>query len=487
MDSALIEQRSNSASDGITVNSNSSPLDDIEMGINSPLATSSPTPGEDEMMQYNTNSIPLVMLSGSQDTMIMANPSSSDHHEVTTKDLCVGYNPWLGIIDAIPKLRHIKTIDTNMEYGEDWIQIYDWVDGFQNNLPFLLHLMMLAFIPSMPRLTNLTLGKPSDFKYANKRITGTYTYPQSFFMIGSVTFSSLFKGEFNHAIVIKPLKNFWPRQASVLAEIMEVDFDRNLFSFKTVRDGLVFMTYPKPKDPSAPPTPIPLFNVTREFDPTKFHKCPPIKSELEEGTIALLIFTTMKYGDDVGSFNIQIVAKIHDPPAVTSGTIPAKPLPKYLTNLGDIGVLGEDFPELTSEDKEDPHDTTRIFLESLQPDNTFNNMAVNFSNMHTNRNSLPPPSPPSIALALGDAEHKKDISQLTNTPKEIVWSLGRPKHSNQAITSTFRVANTSTSLAEVLWLLDHNDLEPTDIRKAIFMLQAILNKMIEKQDDKKAD
>ncbi|KAK0441520.1 uncharacterized protein EV420DRAFT_1650013 [Desarmillaria tabescens] len=134
-----------------------------------------------------------------------------------------------------------------------------------------------------------------------------------------------------------------------------------------------------------------------------------------------------------------------------------------------------------------PYRRLDIFPESLQPDNTFNNMAVNFSDMHTNRNSLPPPSPPSIALALGDAERKKDISQLTNTPKEIVWSLGRPKHSNQAITSTFRVANTSTSLAEVLWLLDRNDLELTDICKAIFMLQAILNKMIEKQDGKKAD
>ncbi|KAK0437961.1 uncharacterized protein EV420DRAFT_1651632 [Desarmillaria tabescens] len=321
MDSTPIEQHSDSASDGATVDSNSPPLDDIETGINSPPATSSPTPGEDEMMQYNTNSIPPVMLSGSRDTTITANPSSSDRHEVTTKDLRAGYNPWLGIIDAIPKLRRIKTIDTNMEYREDRIQIYDWVDGFQNDLPFLLHLMTLAFIPSTPRLTNLTLGKPSDFKYANKRITGAYTYPQSFFMIGSVTFSSLFKGEFNRAIAIKPLKNFWPRQASVLAEIMEVDFDRNLFSFKTVRDGLVFTTYPKPKDPSAPPTPskahlngktfgppirhwnedVPLFDATREFNPTKFHKCPPIKSELEEGTIALLIFTATKYGDDMGS------------------------------------------------------------------------------------------------------------------------------------------------------------------------------------------
>ncbi|PBK58767.1 hypothetical protein ARMSODRAFT_1028004 [Armillaria solidipes] len=326
------------------------------------------------------------MPGGSQDTMITAKLTGSDHQEITAKDLCAGYNPWLGIIDAIPKLRRIKALDSNMEYGEDRIQVYDWVDGFQNDLPFLLHLMTLTFIPSTPRLTNLALGKPSDFKYANKKITGAYTYPQSFFMLGSVTFSSLFKGEFNRAIAIKPLKSFWPHQASVLAQIMEVDFDRNLFSFKTVRDGLVFTTYPKPKEPSAPPTPskaclngkyfgppvrhwnedVPLFDATKEFDPTKFHKCPPIKSELEEGTIALLVFTAMKYGDDVGSFNIQIVAKIHDPPAVISGTIPAKPLPKYLTNLGDIGVLGEDFPEPKSEDEEeDPHESTKAYLYEL--------------------------------------------------------------------------------------------------------------------------
>ncbi|PBK58248.1 hypothetical protein ARMSODRAFT_1028414 [Armillaria solidipes] len=131
-----------------------------------------------------------------------------------------------------------------------------------------------------------------------------------------------------------------------------------------------------------------------------------------------------------------------------------------------------------------PYRRPDIFPESLH---TFNDMAVNFSDMHTDRNSLPPPSPPSIALALGNAEHKKDMSQLTNAPKETVWSLGRPKHSDQAITSTFRVSNSSATLTEVLWLLNRNDLEPADVRRAIFMLQAILNKMIEMQEDKKAD
>ncbi|KAK0490004.1 hypothetical protein EDD18DRAFT_1109872 [Armillaria luteobubalina] len=316
--------------------------------------------------------------------------SNLTHNIVSTADLKGGYNPWAGIIDAIPKLRRIKTLDSNMEYGEDHIQVYDWVSDFQNDFPFLLHigshLMTLSFIPSTPHLTNLVLGNASDFKYNNKKITGAYTYPQSFFMIGSVTFSSLFKGEFNRAIAIKPLASFWPHQASVLAQIMGVNFERNLFSFKTVRDGLLFTTYPKPKDPSGPPSPskarinsktfgpgmcqFHLFDhgmTTSELDPTQIHKCPPIKSELEEGTIAFLVFTATKYGEDVGSFNIQIAAKIYDPPAVRSSTIPAKPLPKYLTELGDIGVLGDDFPETSSDDDGDTQisESTKAYLREL--------------------------------------------------------------------------------------------------------------------------
>ncbi len=82
--------------------------------------------------------------------------------------------------------------------------------------------------------------------------------------------------------------------------------------------------------------------------------------------VCALFTATAKYGDDVGSFNIQIVAKIHDPPAVISGTIPAKPLPKYLTNFGDIGVLGEDFPEPKSEDEEEnPYESTKAYLYEL--------------------------------------------------------------------------------------------------------------------------
>ncbi|KAK0219002.1 hypothetical protein IW262DRAFT_1462622 [Armillaria fumosa] len=186
--------------------------------------------------------------------------SNLTHDIVSTAE----YNPWAGIIDAIPKLCHIKTLDSNMEYGEDCIQ---------NDFPFLLHLMTLAFIPSTPRLTNFVLGNASDFKYNNKKITGAYTYLQSFFMISSVTFSSLFKGEFNRAIAIKPLASFWPCQASVLAQIMGVNFERNLFSFKTVQDGLLFTTYPKPKDPSGPPSPSKARINSKTFGPgmCQFH------------------------------------------------------------------------------------------------------------------------------------------------------------------------------------------------------------------------
>ncbi|KAK0227699.1 hypothetical protein IW262DRAFT_1454872 [Armillaria fumosa] len=277
--------------------------------------------------------------------------SNLTHDIVSTAE----YNPWAGIIDAIPKLRRIKTLDSNMEYGEDCIQVYDWVSDFQNDFPFLLHLMTLAFIPSMPRLTNLALGNASDFKYNNKKITGAYMYLQSFFMIGSVTFSSLFKGEFNRAIAIKPLASFWP--PSRLFEM--VSCSQRIPSLKTRLDPLrpVKRASIAKHSGQASVRPwndnVPLFDAQSELDPTQIHKCPPIKSELNEGTIAFLMFTATKYGEDVGSFNIQIVGKIYDPPAVKSSTIPAKPLPKYLTELGDIGVLGDEFPETPSDDDGD--------------------------------------------------------------------------------------------------------------------------------------
>ncbi|KAK0502579.1 hypothetical protein EDD18DRAFT_1100987 [Armillaria luteobubalina] len=387
-------------SDGSVVTEDTIPLvEDVNLNDVDDEIASSPTPSAgrpvaDKIIGPNLNrlnllredlrSLILLMILSLQQNIILS--------------LKARYNPWAGIIDAIPKLRRIKTLDSNMEYGEDRIQVYDWISDFQNDFPFLLHLMTLAFIPSTPRLTNLALGNASDFKYNNKKIMGAYTYPQSFFMISSVTFSSLFKGEFNRTIAIKPLASFWPRQASVLAQIMGVDFERNLFSFKTVRDGLLFTTYPKPKDPSGPPLPskarinsktfgpgmcqfhvhsltayrlyYQLFGrgmTMSELNPTQIHKCPPIKSELKEGTIAFLVFTVTKYGEDVGSFNIQIIGKIYDLPAVRSSMIPAKPLPKYLTELGDIGVLGDEFPETPSDDDGDTQisQSTKAYLHEL--------------------------------------------------------------------------------------------------------------------------
>ncbi|KAK0225993.1 hypothetical protein IW262DRAFT_1294287 [Armillaria fumosa] len=394
----LLNPSNDQHSDGSVITDDTIPsVEDVDPNDVDDQISSSPTAGG-PVPDKIIDAAPVVKAGSKPTEPSAGGPQKSNltHDIVSTADLKAGYNPWAGIINAIPKLRRIKTLDSNMEYGEDRIQVYDWVSDFQNDFPFLLHLMTLAFIPSTPRLTNLALGNASDFKYNNKKITGAYTYPQSFFMIGSVTFSSLFKGEFNRAIAIKPLASFWPRQASVLAQIMGVNFEHNLFSFKTVRDGLLFTTYPKPKDPSGPPSPskarinsktfgpgmcqfhvhsltvyrlyYQLFGcgmTTSELDPTQIHKCPPIKSELNEGTIAFLVFTATKYGEDVGSFNIQIVGKIYDPPAVKSSTIPAKPLPKYLTELGDIGVLGDKFPETPSDDDGDTQisESTKAYLQ----------------------------------------------------------------------------------------------------------------------------
>ncbi|KAK0441713.1 uncharacterized protein EV420DRAFT_1649936 [Desarmillaria tabescens] len=258
-----VNSNSNQHKDGMD-DTNPSMPEDIEMDdINSQIAWS-PMPNTDGLVNDKIDSTAPAVQAGSKMTQAPAEGSKNSESTQMVVTTANGYNPWVDIVNAIPKLCHVKTLDSNMEYGEDHIQVYDWVSRFQNDFP---HLMMLAFIPSMPHLTNLALGNPSDFKYDNKRITGAYTYPQSFFMLSSVTFSSLFKGNFNCAIAIKPLALFWPHQASVLAEIMGIDFKCNLLSFKTVQDSLMFTTYPKPKDPSTPPLPSKACINSKTFRP----------------------------------------------------------------------------------------------------------------------------------------------------------------------------------------------------------------------------
>ncbi|KAF9010931.1 hypothetical protein BDZ89DRAFT_1047493 [Hymenopellis radicata] len=246
-------------------------------------------------------------------------------------------------------------------------------------------ILRVLFLKSKDTLYNLALADPSEFKchpdfQTIQRVNGRYA--QSFFIVGTVTFSELTSGRRGRQICVSPALGFWQRAACVLYSIC--GYTSRAIRFGTYKDGVNFsskLKFETPQssegdsEPEAPPKAtgssawrpalnghthgpaprpwdenVPTFDATQKFK-RDYTSLPRITTELAVGDVVFVIFTAKMLGEDKKiMMNVQVVLKLLDASTSEDRETPPNPLPQYLRSLDDFGLEGDIYePELEDE------------------------------------------------------------------------------------------------------------------------------------------
>lgn len=89
---------------------------------------------------------------------------------------------------------------------------------------------------------------------------------------------------------------------------------------------------------------MPIFDCRSNFKLSQYHRGEKIETDVDKGTIVLVIFTARRYKEaefNVASLNVQVILSIADAPNDCDGAKPAFTLPKYMTSFVPFGVSSE--------------------------------------------------------------------------------------------------------------------------------------------------
>ncbi|SJL03658.1 uncharacterized protein ARMOST_07015 [Armillaria ostoyae] len=89
---------------------------------------------------------------------------------------------------------------------------------------------------------------------------------------------------------------------------------------------------------------VPIFDCQSNFKLSQYHHGEKIETDVNKGTIVLVIFTARRYKEaefNVASLNVQVILRITDTLNDCDGVKPAFTLPKYMTSFGPFGVSSE--------------------------------------------------------------------------------------------------------------------------------------------------